>query len=157
MTFTFGPHVIKKSCVFWQSGLSYAFINIKPVVGGHVLVAPVRLEPSLTKLRSDEVADLFQGAQTIASMLKTLHNTEDLTLAVQDGVLAGQTVPHVHIHLLPRREGDFKRKDDVYYELENMKERIDKKGGEVRSEEDMAREARVYLDYLNKIAELEMT
>jgi|LauGreSuBDMM15SN_2_FD.fasta_scaffold286941_1 diadenosine tetraphosphate (Ap4A) HIT family hydrolase len=28
--------------------------------------------------------------------------------------MAGQTVPHVHIHILPRREGDFKKNDDVY-------------------------------------------
>ena len=100
---------------------------------------------------------LQPGAQHIAAMLKKFHNTEDLTLAVQDGALAGQTVPHVHIHLLPRREGDFKRKDDVYYQLENERERIDNRGEELRSEEDMAKEARTYTEYLNKLAEQEMS
>ena len=32
----------------------------------------------------------------------------------QDGPFAGQTVPHVHIHILPRREGDFEKNDEVY-------------------------------------------
>eukprot|EP00850_Spirogloea_muscicola_P021211 SM000240S08628 [mRNA] locus=s240:67188:68492:+ [translate_table: standard] len=36
------------------------------------------------------------------------------SLAWQDGPQAGQTVPHVHIHILPRRDGDFKKNDDVY-------------------------------------------
>ena len=33
---------------------------------------------------------------------------------MQDGPLAGQTVPHVHIHVLPRKKGDFERNDEVY-------------------------------------------
>lgn len=36
----------------------------------------------------------------------------------QDGAAAGQSVPHVHVHLLPRRPGDYERNDDVYEELE---------------------------------------
>eukprot|EP01036_Dinobryon_divergens_P005161 gene5161-6841_t len=40
---------------------------------------------------------------------------------MQDGIAAGQSVPHVHCHILPRKIGDFKRMDDVYEELENQK------------------------------------
>jgi bis(5'-adenosyl)-triphosphatase len=39
-------------------------------------------------------------------------------VAVQDGRAAGQSVPHVHVHILPRSAGDFERNDDVYHELE---------------------------------------
>ncbi len=39
---------------------------------------------------------------------------------MQDGTAAGQTVPHVHVHVLPRREGDFERNDDVYVMLEQQ-------------------------------------
>ena len=39
-------------------------------------------------------------------------------VAVQDGPRAGQSVPHVHVHILPRTAGDFARNDDVYDELE---------------------------------------
>ena len=41
-----------------------------------------------------------------------------LTFAIQDGPAAGQTVPHVHVHVLPRRLGDFERNDQVYDELD---------------------------------------
>ena len=37
----------------------------------------------------------------------------------QDGETAGQSVPHVHIHCLPRKQGDFKRMDDVYDALDD--------------------------------------
>ena len=43
-----------------------------------------------------------------------VYQSTALTLAVQDGSDAGQTVEHVHVHLLPRRPGDFKKNDDVY-------------------------------------------
>eukprot|EP00877_Chromochloris_zofingiensis_P009347 jgi/Chrzof1/4666/Cz14g22030.t1 len=38
---------------------------------------------------------------------------------MQDGPAAGQTVPHVHIHCLPRKPGDFKKNDDVYDALDD--------------------------------------
>ena len=43
-----------------------------------------------------------------------VYQSTALTLAIQDGSDAGQTVEHVHVHLLPRRPGDFKKNDDVY-------------------------------------------
>ena len=43
-----------------------------------------------------------------------MYSNTALTLAVQDGTDAGQTVEHVHVHLLPRRPGDFQKNDDVY-------------------------------------------
>ena len=59
--FKFGQHVIKKSCVFWESKLSFAFVNIKPVLPGHVLISPKRIEPSFTDLSPEEAVDIFQG------------------------------------------------------------------------------------------------
>lgn len=46
------------------------------------------------------------------------YSAGSLTLAVQDGPDSGQTVPHVHVHVLPRRAGDFADNDDVYDKLE---------------------------------------
>ena len=57
----FGQHVIQQSCVFWESKLSFAFVNIKPVLPGHVLVSPKRIEPYFTNLSPEENVDLFKG------------------------------------------------------------------------------------------------
>ena len=57
----FGQHVIQQSCVFWESKLSFAFVNIKPVLPGHILVSPKRIVPYFTNLSPEENVDLFKG------------------------------------------------------------------------------------------------
>merc|ERR1712060_511542 len=56
-------------------------------------------------------------------------NVEASNMGVQDGFHAGQSVPHVHVHILPRKVNDFERNDDVYDHLDNwnMKENRNKK------------------------------
>jgi diadenosine tetraphosphate (Ap4A) HIT family hydrolase len=49
---------------------------------------------------------------------RSLDSCITLTGMMQDGPAAGQTVPHVHIHVLPRKPGDFEKNDDVYDELD---------------------------------------
>jgi bis(5'-adenosyl)-triphosphatase len=46
---------------------------------------------------------------------------------VQDGAAAGQTVPHVHIHILPRKFGDFEKNDEVYDKIDEHAELLKEK------------------------------
>jgi bis(5'-adenosyl)-triphosphatase len=59
-------------------------------------------------------------------------------MVVQDGKEAGQTVHHVHVHIMPRRPGDFARNDDIY---DTMESRVDNEARVARTEQDMAEEA----------------
>ena len=43
---------------------------------------------------------------------------ESSTITIQNGPQAGQTVPHVHVHVMPRKDGDFTENDQIYNELE---------------------------------------
>lgn len=84
-----------------------SFLDIHPVAEGHTLVLPRRHVESFTDLSLEEVSALFSSGQRIARQLKTsLDNCEGITLSVADGVSAGQEVPHVHLHLIPRKQGD---------------------------------------------------
>eukprot|EP00050_Salpingoeca_kvevrii_P008985 m.306259 g.306259 ORF g.306259 m.306259 type:complete len:154 (-) comp18749_c0_seq1:41-502(-) len=114
---SFGPFVIEATEIFLRSATCFCFVNLKPVVPGHVLIASNRVVPRFADLEPDEVADLFQTAQRVARTLEPRYGATSMTIALQDGPEAGQTVPHVHVHVLPRKARDFPDNDDVYSEL----------------------------------------
>ncbi|KAL5494493.1 hypothetical protein EMCRGX_G015835 [Ephydatia muelleri] len=135
--FRFGQHVIPERQVFFQTALSYAFTNIKPVVPGHILVSPKRVVCRVAELTPQEAADLMVCAHKIAPMLQKAYDSSSLTIAIQDGKDAGQSVAHVHMHVMPRKAGDFSNNDDVYHKLEKE----DGNEGRLRSLEEMVMEA----------------
>ncbi|XP_074531749.1 bis(5'-adenosyl)-triphosphatase [Halichoeres trimaculatus] len=140
-TLRFGQHLIKTSAVFLQTELSFALVNRKPVVPGHVLVCPLRPVERFRDLQPNELADLFSTTQKVASLVEKHFNASSLTIAIQDGPEAGQTVKHVHVHVLPRKAGDFERNDSVYEELQKHDREDEDVPTKWRSEEEMAAEA----------------
>ncbi|XP_027966216.1 bis(5'-adenosyl)-triphosphatase [Eumetopias jubatus] len=92
MSFRFGQHLIKPSVVFLKTELSFALVNRKPVVPGHVLVCPLRPVERFRDLRPNEVADLFQAAQRVGLVVEKHFQGTSLTFSMQDGPEAGQTV-----------------------------------------------------------------
>ena len=137
--YTFGQYSVKSSSVFYRTALTYAFVNRKPVIDGHVLVSPIRRTNRFSDLTPSEVSDLWNVSQKVALVLEKVHNKTSSTLCIQDGKEAGQTVDHVHVHILPRGEGDFKQNDDIYDKLESHDKNV--KEVEWRTDEDMAVEA----------------
>ncbi|EIE24041.1 HIT-like protein [Coccomyxa subellipsoidea C-169] len=127
--YSFGPHLIRRTEVFAETPLSFAFVNLKPVVPGHVLVSSKRVEPRFTNLSGSEVADLWKLAQDVGRAVEKHFGATSLTLAIQDGQHAGQSVPHVHVHILPRRRGDFEKNDDVYDAIDGASKQLTRSGG----------------------------
>ncbi|XP_006742771.1 bis(5'-adenosyl)-triphosphatase-like [Leptonychotes weddellii] len=82
-----------------------------------VLVCPLRPVERFRDLRPDEVADLFQATQRVGLVVEKHFQGTSLTFSMQDGPEAGQTVKHVHVHVLPRKAGDFHRNDSIYDEV----------------------------------------
>ena len=148
-SFNFGRILLQPSVVFFRSKLSFGFVNRKPVLPGHVLVSPLRVVKRFCELTEDEVADLFTSTQKIARVLEKVYGASSLSIAIQDGPEAGQTVEHVHVHVLPRKKGDFEHNDDVYKALDEHDKQESSLVGETgpatnkgyRSEEEMAKEA----------------
>ncbi|XP_077714383.1 bis(5'-adenosyl)-triphosphatase isoform X4 [Canis aureus] len=141
MSFRFGQHLIKPSVVFLKTELSFALVNRKPVVPGHVLVCPLRPVERFRDLRPDEVADLFQATQRVGMVVEKHFQGTSLTFSMQDGPEAGQTVKHVHVHVLPRKAGDFHKNDSIYDELQKHDKEEEDSPTLWRSEEEMAAEA----------------
>lgn len=114
----FGKFLIAPSHVFYRSTLSVAFVNLRPIVPGHVLIVPQRVVARMESLSNEEYIDLWQSVREVQGMLKNHYKATGFNVAVQDGSAAGQSVPHVHVHILPRTDSDFERNDDIYDALE---------------------------------------
>lgn len=120
MKFFFGPYPLYASQIFLETVHSLAIVNLKPIVPGHVLVLSKRNTPRLNDLLLEEYLDLWSTVRLVSPIIESHYGAQSLNVAVQDGDAAGQSVPHVHVHILPRRNGDFNRNDDVYDHLENQ-------------------------------------
>jgi diadenosine tetraphosphate (Ap4A) HIT family hydrolase len=77
-----------------------------PVTEGHTLVIPRRHVTTLFQLSLAEQANIWLFVSRVRDFLAAKLNVESFNVGVNDGKLAGQTVPHAHIHVIPRREGD---------------------------------------------------
>lgn len=118
-TFTCPCLTFKK--VFHLTPLSFALVNLKPLLPGHVLVSPRRVVPRFSDLSHAEVVDLFVTVQRVARMIERVYTASSLNIAVQDGADAGQSVPHLHTHIIPRKKADMDTKgggDAIYSMLE---------------------------------------
>ncbi|KIW03178.1 uncharacterized protein PV09_05405 [Verruconis gallopava] len=114
----FGKFVVTNS-VFHLTPLSFAIVNLKPILPGHVLVSPRRVVARFADLTPDEVCDLFLTAQRVSRTVGRVYGASALNIAIQDGADAGQTVPHVHAHIIPRRRADLDHRGgaDKIYEM----------------------------------------
>ncbi|KAJ4139022.1 Dinucleoside triphosphate hydrolase [Fusarium oxysporum] len=120
----FGPFEVTNQ-VFLTTPHSFALVNLKPLIQGHVLVCPHNPHKRLTDLTSTEISDLFTT-----------------------------TVPHVHVHVVPRTAGDMGSPDAVYVKLAGEEGNVGgalwdkemgtrpKPGGGLRRVDDVDRKAR---------------
>ncbi|PWN94596.1 fragile histidine triad, partial [Tilletiopsis washingtonensis] len=97
-----------------------AIVNLKPIVPGHVLVIPATPCARLADLPASVRPAFWQTVHEVADVVKQRYGGTSLTLSVQDGPEAGQSVPHLHVHVLPRRSGDFTPNDEIYEHLERF-------------------------------------
>ncbi|KAJ2338009.1 Dinucleoside triphosphate hydrolase, partial [Coemansia erecta] len=142
----FGPLAIPLSHVFMMSKNTYGLVNLKPIRPGHVLVVSRRRVSRFNELTPEEVTDLFAHGQRASKAVEKIYNADGLTLCIQDGASAGQTVKHVHLHVIPRIQGDFANNDTIYSVLEGtgvvpQQTHIDNDQREPRGDMDMTSEA----------------
>lgn len=134
----FGPINIPEEQVIAKTNLSYAFVNIRPFLPYHILLSPIRCEARLKDLTIQEITDLMVVAQKLVKGLECLGSSWNINL--QDGKEAGQTIPHVHFHLVPRNFNDLKRNNDVYDNIDKSFENRDRTAEEMRREADYLKE-----------------
>lgn len=89
-----------------EGELWYAFLDIFPRSRGHTLVIPKQSVRHISELSESMRNALFAGVVKVQEILSKHFETDDFTVCIHDGPLAGQEVPHVHVHIIPRQLGD---------------------------------------------------
>jgi diadenosine tetraphosphate (Ap4A) HIT family hydrolase len=92
--------------IIWQTDLVFAILDGFPVSPGHTLIIPKRHVPSLFDATGDERHELMAGIDWAKHYLDAEYKPDSYNIGINDGPAAGQTVPHLHIHLIPRYNGD---------------------------------------------------
>ena len=77
-----------------------------PISPGHTLIIPRRHVDSFFNLTAEEKLDLLGLLETAKAGVDAEFNPDSFNIGINDGPAAGQTVPHLHIHLIPRYTGD---------------------------------------------------
>lgn len=89
-----------------QRGRVVAFADAYPVSPGHTLVVPRRHVTHLADLEPDELTDLWLLGTALCQELERQLGTAAFNLGMNAGRAAGQTLEHLHLHVIPRYEGD---------------------------------------------------
>jgi histidine triad (HIT) family protein len=93
-------------CVkLYEDGKTLAFMDVMPQTDGHALVIPKEKAENILDLSSDGAAALMATTQKIAKAVKKGLNAPGIMLAMLNGAPAGQSVFHIHFHVIPRAHG----------------------------------------------------
>ena len=119
--------------VAYEHSTIFAFMDIKPVNYGHVLIVPKKHIVYLAELDEDTGAELFKVTMKIAQAVRHSEvKCEAVNLFLADGKAAGQEEFHVHMHVIPRYEDD-RFTLQIDYPTRPTREDLDKIAERIRS------------------------
>lgn len=96
----------RKCVLLAEDPEALAFMDIHPANPGHCLVIPKGHWPTVFDIPAEVFGAVARLAVRIAAGVQQALNPPGLSLVQANGPAAGQTVPHLHVHILPRQDGD---------------------------------------------------
>ena len=98
--------VVEPKQIFIARPLAIARHDMFPVSKGHTLIIPRRHVVSFFDTTADERSEMLGLLDEIRALLDREHRPDGYNIGINDGAAAGQTVMHLHVHLIPRYAGD---------------------------------------------------
>jgi diadenosine tetraphosphate (Ap4A) HIT family hydrolase len=92
--------------IILETEMSFAIYDGFPVNDGHALIIPKRHTANYFDLTLEEQKDCIELLNRVKGIVQEKYNPAGFNVGININEAAGQTVPHVHIHLIPRYEGD---------------------------------------------------
>ena len=89
-----------------ENDAAVAIMDVMPQSEGHVLVLPKEPAEEIYELSPEAMSAAMAMVQKVAAAVRKVLAPDGLMIAQFNGAAAGQTVPHVHFHLIPRRQGE---------------------------------------------------
>ena len=83
-----------------------AFLDIAPLADGHTVVVPRQHVATIEEMPPDDARGLFAAVARLAGPVRRAVGGAGNTIGINDGAATGQTIPHVHVHIVPRRSDD---------------------------------------------------
>ena len=90
----------------YEDDKTLAFMDVMPQAQGHTLVVPKEAAENVLDLSEDGMAAMMATTQKIARAIKLALDPDGIVLTQFNGPAAGQSVFHVHFHVIPRKAGD---------------------------------------------------
>jgi diadenosine tetraphosphate (Ap4A) HIT family hydrolase len=98
------PEIKERTIV--ENELAWAFPTNIPIVPGHTLIVPKRCVASIEDVSQEELLAVFDLRTKLESAMRKAFGAEGFNYAWNQEKMAGQSVPHFHLHMLPRTTGD---------------------------------------------------
>ena len=92
--------------VIMQNEKAMALLDALPLAAGHTLVIPKSHYAKVQQMSEQDAAAVFDIVWKLAGVVETASQVSASTIAIHNGSDAGQEVPHVHVHIVPRKTGD---------------------------------------------------
>jgi histidine triad (HIT) family protein len=101
--------IIKKeiqSQIVYEDDKVFAFLDIQPVNPGHTLVVPKKHSVNIFDIDEEELCEVYKAAKKLAPVIMKAVNAQGMNVSSNNGKVSGQGVMHMHVHMIPRFEGD---------------------------------------------------
>ncbi len=113
-----------EGAIFAHSEKFLAIYNIAPILPGHSLVIPKRHLQSIMELNDSELSEMIIFTKKVTDLLLTAFSAEAFNWSLQEKEFAGQSVAHLHLHIVPRYKDDLPKPGDWYPKLKTNHEKI---------------------------------
>ncbi len=113
----------------YEDEVVLAFLDIAPMTKGHILIMPKRHSDNILQISSVELDCLNKVIQTLSKKMLLVLNAKGFNILSNVNKIAGQSVMHTHIHLIPRYDEEelrfeYKGKKTDFEELKNIQKEI---------------------------------
>ncbi|UCH13863.1 MAG: HIT family protein [Bacteroidales bacterium] len=106
-----------KDLSFFENEDFSAIYNVAPILPGHALVIPKKHITSFLDLPDKDLFEFIKFSRTVIKILSKAFNTEAFNWTLQEKDEAGQSIAHMHIHIIPRKPEDLPHPGDWYPKL----------------------------------------